>query len=108
MEGALVSVFLGIIYAVFTITVSVAGFLFTHFDVVNSMLIGGLSQFFVRNYEWSISSRWILFFVVFMVCEIIQHSFKIGRILFTVFSVYTAGMLSTVFMPRDAGLHLRE
>lgn len=66
-----------------------------------SMLLGGMAQFFIRNYEWTSASKWILFFVVFIICEIIQHSSKIGRIVFTIFSVYAAGGLSTVFMSRD-------
>ena len=52
MEGAVVSIFLAIIYAVVTITLNVAGFLFSHFDVVNSMMLGGLAQFFTRNMEY--------------------------------------------------------
>ncbi|MCU6746597.1 hypothetical protein OCV51_02810 [Faecalicatena acetigenes] len=101
MEGAVVSIFLAIIYAVFTIMLNIAGFLLAHFDVVNSMLLGGPAQFFIRNYEWASASKWILFSVVFIICKIIRHSSKTGRIAFTIFSVYAAGGLSTVFMSRD-------
>lgn len=101
MEGAVVSIFLAIIYAVVTITLNVAGFLFSHYDVVNSMMLGGLAQFFTRNMELTFTSRWLLFFAVLILCEIVQHASKIGRIVFTIFSVYAAGMLSTIFMPRD-------
>lgn len=101
MEGAVVSIFLAIIYAVVTITLNVAGFLFSHFDVVNSMMLGGLAQFFTRNMELTSASRWLLFFAIFIICELVQHVSKIGRIVFTIFSVYAAGMLSTIFMSRD-------
>lgn len=101
MEGAVVSIFLAIIYAVITVTLNVAGFIFTHFDVVNSAMLGGLAQVFTRNMELSAMSRWLLFFVIFIVCELIQHASKVGRIVFTIFSVFAAGMLSTIFMPRD-------
>ena len=40
MEGAVVSIFLAIIYAVIAVTLNVAGFIFTHFDVVNSAMLG--------------------------------------------------------------------
>ncbi len=101
MEGAVVSIFLAIIYAVITVTLNVAGFIFTHFDVVNSAMLGGLAQVFTRNMELTSTSRWILFLAIFIICELVQHVSKIGRIVFTIFSVYAAGMLSTMFMPRD-------
>ncbi len=101
MEGAVVSIFLAIIYAVIAVTLNVAGFIFTHFDVVNSAMLGGLAQVFTRNMELTSTSRWILFLAIFIICELVQHVSKIGRIVFTIFSVYAAGMLSTMFMPRD-------
>lgn len=101
MEGAVVSIFLAIIYAVITVTLNVAGFIFTHFDVVNSAMLGGLAQVITRNMELTSTSRWILFLAIFIICELVQHVSKIGRIVFTIFSVYAAGMLSTMFMPRD-------
>ena len=92
---------MAIIYAVITVTLNVAGFIFTHFDVVNSAMLGGLAQVFTRNMELTSTSRWILFLAIFIICELVQHVSKIGRIVFTIFSVYAAGMLSTMFMPRD-------
>ena len=101
MEGAVVSIFLAIIYAVITVTLNVAGFIFTHFNVVNSAMLGGLAQVLTRNMELTSTTRWILFLAIFIICELVQHASKIGRIVFTIFSVYAAGMLSTIFMPRD-------
>lgn len=101
MESMVMNLFVGAIYAAFLIILKAIGFLITHVDVVNSMLIGGLAEFFTMDFPLTSSSRWILFLAAFIVCEVIQYSFKIGRIIFTIFSVYAAGALSTMFMPRD-------
>lgn len=55
MEGAVVSIFLAIIYAVITVTLNVARFIFTHFDVINSAMLGGLAQVFTRNMELTLT-----------------------------------------------------
>lgn len=78
MEGAVVSIFLAILYATITVTLNVAGFIFTHFDVVNSAMLGGLAQVFTRNMELTSTSRWILFLAIFIICELVQHVSKIG------------------------------
>ena len=76
-------------------------FLIRRFDVTNGLLLSSLVQLVNVNREWTASFRWILFFVVLGVSVIIQHCSKVGKIVFSIFSSISAGLIGAVWMPYD-------
>jgi hypothetical protein len=91
--GVLLEIGLMIVSGVIT----AATFLITHFDVTNSLLFSGMVQILTYKQEITSSVRWIMFFGIFFVCLVLQHAFKVGRIIFTIFSIVAFGFLAAIW-----------
>ena len=98
----IVGVFLEIALLIISGLITVATFLITHFDFTNSILFSGLIQLLTIKQPIDTPVRWIMFLGIFLVCLILQHSFKIGRIIFTVFSVLVFGLLGYMWKEYDS------
>lgn len=100
----IIGVFLEIALMIFSGLVAAATFLITHFDFTNSILFSGMIQLLTIKQEITTPVRWIMFLGIFLVCLILQHTFKAGRIIFTVFSVLVFGILGYGWKTYDTKL----
>lgn len=97
----IIGVFLEIALMIFSGLVAAATFLITYFDFTNSILFSGMIQLLTIKQEITTPVRWIMFLGIFLVCLILQHTFKVGRIIFTVFSVLVFGILGYAWKDYD-------
>lgn len=77
-------------------------FLLRHFEVTNSLLASILVQLLTINVDISSTFRWLMFLGVVIVCLVIQGAFKIGRIVFAIFSICVAGILGYMWKTYDS------
>ncbi len=77
-------------------------FLLMHFEVTNSLLASILVQLLTLNMNINSGFRWLMFFGVLIACLVIQGVFKIGRILFAVFSILVAGLMAYIWKDYDS------
>ncbi len=71
--------------------ISAVFFLLSHFDVTNAILVSGLIQLLNLKNDWSMGMRWGIFLGLILLFIVIQHTFRIGRIAFSVFSIFVFG-----------------
>ena len=76
-------------------------FLLTHFDVTNAILVSGLIQLLNLKSDWSTGMRLGIFLGLILLFVVIQHTFRIGRIAFSIFSIFVFGFFGYAWKNYD-------
>ena len=93
---------ISILLAVVSLIISAIMFLISRFDILNSLLTGLLVFMLTCKNEWSNGTNWLIFLIVVAIAMLLQHRFKIMRIVFGVFSSLIVAFLGYEWMAYDS------
>lgn len=96
------SIFLSIAMFVVTAVVNVGLFLIRRFDVTNSLLVSGAVQLVTIHNPISTGIRWVIFIGIVLVSFVLQHSFKVFRVIFALASVFATCFLAYAWKHYDS------
>lgn len=96
------SIFLSIVMFVVTAVVNVGLFLIRRFDVTNSLLVSGVVQLVTIHNPISTGIRWVMFIGIVLVSFVLQHSFKVFRVIFAVASIFAACFIAYAWKHYDS------
>ncbi len=88
---------LAIILRPLGVLLGIAKVLITRLDMLNSLMAGAVPVFLFRNMGFEAKTTWIIFAVSALVAFIIQHMFKIGKILLGIWGCVAVGILCYLF-----------
>ncbi|WP_022765356.1 hypothetical protein [Butyrivibrio sp. XPD2006] len=88
---------LAIILLPLGIILGIAKVLITRLDLLNSLMAGAVPIFLTRNMGLDEKTSWIIFGVAALVAFILQHMFKIGKILLGIWGCVAVGILCYLF-----------
>ncbi len=88
---------LAIILLPLGILLGIAKVLITRLDLLNSLMAGAVPVFLIRNMGFETKTSWIIFGATALVAFIIQHLFKIGKILLGIWGCVAVGILCYLF-----------
>lgn len=91
--AGLIAFFLQIALCLVILVIKVVMFLIARFDVTNSLLAGIVVELATYQVDITTGWRWAMFIGIFGVCFILQHVFKVARIVASVFSVIIIGLI---------------
>lgn len=93
---------ISILLAAVSLVVSAIVFLLSRFDILNSFLASLLFYMLTWKNDWSSGTHWLLFFIITAVVMVLQHQFKVMRIVFGIFSSLTIAFLGYEWMSYDS------
>ena len=96
------SIFLSIAMFIVTAVVNVGLFLIRRFDVTNSLLVSGVVQLVTIHNSISTGIRWVMFIGIVLVSFVLQHSFKVFRVIFAVASIFAACFIAYAWKHYDS------
>ncbi|WP_026517651.1 MULTISPECIES: hypothetical protein [unclassified Butyrivibrio] len=85
----------------FMLLLRVAMYLIRRVDVTNSIFIGAIPVFLVRNQGYDKVTNWIIFGITVFFALLLQHMFVIAKILASVFSCMTIAFLCSIWKNYD-------
>ncbi|SFC55546.1 hypothetical protein [Butyrivibrio sp. YAB3001] len=88
---------LAIILLPIGILLGIAKVLITRLDLLNSLMVGAVPAFLIRNMGFETRTSWIIFGATALMAFIIQHMFKIGKVLFGIWGCLAVGILCYLF-----------
>ena len=88
---------LAIILLPLGILIGIAKALIIRLDLFNSLMAGAVPVFLIRNMGFETKTYWIIFAVTAIIAFIIQHMFKIGKVLFGIWGCVAVGILCYIF-----------
>ena len=88
---------LAIILLPLGILLGIAKVLITRLDLFNSLMAGAVPVFLFRNMGFEKKTSWIIFGITALMAFIIQHLFKIGKILIGIWGCVAVGIFCYLF-----------
>ena len=96
------AVFLYILLMVINFIVRIVCALIKRVDLTNSLFIGVIPVFLVRNKGFDKMTNWIIFGITVILALVIQHMFTIAKILASVISCVTIAFLCSIWKIYDS------
>ena len=96
------AVFLYILLMVINFIVKIVCALIKRVDLTNSLFIGVIPVFLVRNKGFDIMTNWIIFGIAVLLALVIQHRFMIAKILASVISCVAIAFLCSIWKSYDS------
>ena len=96
------AVFLYIFLMVINFIVRIVCALIKRVDLTNSLFIGVIPVFLVRNKGFDKMTNWIIFGIAVLLALVIQHMFTIAKILASVISCVTIAFLCSIWKNYDS------
>jgi len=96
------AVFLYILLMVINFIVRIVCALIKRVDLTNSLFIGVIPVFLVRNKGFDKMTNWIIFGITVLLALVIQHMFTIAKILASVISCVTIAFLCSIWKNYDS------
>lgn len=96
------AVFLYILLMVINFIVRIVCALIKRVDLTNSLFIGVIPVFLVRNKGFDKMTNWIIFGIAVLLALVIQHMFTIAKILASVISCVTIAFLCSIWKNYDS------
>lgn len=96
------AVFLYILLMVINFIVRIVCALIKRVDLTNSLFIGVIPVFLVRNKGFDKMTNWIIFGITVLLALVIQHMFTIAKILASVISCVTIAFLCSIWKSYDS------
>ena len=79
------------------ILLGIAKVLVTRLDLLNSIMAGAVPVFMVRNMGLDARTTWIIFGVTALLAFVLQHMFRIGKIVLGIWGCIAVGILCYLF-----------
>lgn len=95
------SIFLAIFTFIASAVINIGMFLLRRFDVTNSLLVSGVVQLVTIHNPISTGIRWTMFIGIVIVSFVLQHSFKVFRVIFSVASIFAACFIAYAWKHYD-------
>ena len=96
------AVFLYILLMVINFIVRIVCALIKRVDLTNSLFIGVIPVFLVRNKGFDKMTNWIIFGIAVLLALVIQHMFTIAKILASVISCVAIAFLCSIWKNYDS------
>ena len=96
------AVFLYILLMVINFIVRIVCALIKRVNLTNSLFIGVIPVFLVRNKGFDKMTNWIIFGIAVLLALVIQHMFTIAKILASVISCVTIAFLCSIWKSYDS------
>lgn len=96
------SIFLAIFTFIASAVINIGMFLLRRFDVTNSLLLSGVVQLVTIHNPISTGIRWAMFIGIVIVSFVLQHSFKVFRVIFSVASILAACFIAYAWKHYDS------
>ncbi|MBO5620421.1 MAG: hypothetical protein J5959_02185 [Butyrivibrio sp.] len=88
---------LAIILMPLGILLGITKVLVTRLDLLNSILAGAAAVFMIRNMGLEARTTWTIFLVTIAIAFVLQHMFKIGKIILGIWGCMAVGILCYLF-----------
>ena len=96
------AIFLYILLMVINFIVRIVCALIKRVDLTNSLFIGVIPVFLVRNKGFDKMTNWIIFGIAVLLALVIQHMFTIAKVLASVISCVAIAFLCSVWKSYDS------
>ena len=96
------AVFLYILLMVINFIIRIVCALIKRVDLTNSLFIGVIPVFLVRNKGFDKMTNWIIFGIAVLLALVIQHMFTIAKILASVISCVAIAFLCSIWKSYDS------
>ena len=96
------TVFLYILLKAIEFLIRVVFALIKRVDLTNSLFVGAIPVFLVRNQGFDKKTNWIIFWIAVLLALVIQHMFTIVKILASIISCMAMAFLCSIWRNYDS------